>query len=175
MVAGNFRFSGKLPFPGGQPVTGQQPNLPMPSGRFPAPERRNTATTDQAALRKVRVADRSSGAVPCWADGALARRLHAGSTGIQDTPEDAEDVTLLCLDRTDQRRPHRTGQPEKDHRTVTTEAGGQGLVRYVLEAFVRPIPVIGDPDVSGGIDIDIRNDLQSADVAHRAVKSDRRS
>jgi hypothetical protein len=51
---------------------------------------------------------------------------------------------LLGLDWTDQRGADRLRQSKEDHGAVATPAGGQCLVRYLLEAFVWPVPVVGN-------------------------------
>jgi len=67
--------------------------------------------------------------------------------------------------RADQRRADRLCQAEEDHGAVAAEAGGKRRLRHFLEALVRHIPVVRHPNVTGGIDGDVRDDLQSADVA----------
>jgi hypothetical protein len=54
--------------------------------------------------------------------------------------------------------------PEEDSRIIATEAGGRGRRRHVLEPLLMHIPVVCHQQIAG-VDGDVRDDLQSADVA----------
>jgi len=70
---------------------------------------------------------------------------------------------------------HRSaGSVDRDH-AVPAEARGQRRFRHSLKALLRRIPIVRHPEIAGGINGDVGNDLQSADVARRAARSARRS
>lgn len=74
--------------------------------------------------------------------------------------------TLRSARWTDQWSFHRLRQSEENYCAVAAEAGGQRLVWHFLETgLFRQVPVVRHPDIAGGINRDVRDDLQAANVA----------